>query len=318
MRLSRRTLLGAGALAGCASLPSADPETPDAVIPLWPAGAPGAAAVTVTQEVVERPHPQHLRDRIVTGVRTPTLSVFRPAKPDGSAVLVIPGGGYRHVVVDKEGFETGRWLAARGATVFVLLYRLPHQGWAAGADVALQDAQRAMRVIRAQAGIDPARVAVQGFSAGGHVAAMLSLRWDASVYAPVDGADAASARPDIAGLIYPVVTMRAAHAHPGSRERLLGPQPTPQREAAYSMESHARADAPPVFLLHAGDDDAVPVANTLDLFTALRAAKTPADMHIFEEGGHGFGLRGVAGKPVAAWPQLFHDWGRRKGVFRDA
>lgn len=317
MTISRRSLIAASAVAACATVPAGPTaDTPDEVIALWPAGPPGGAGVTVTQAVVERPHPEGLRDRIVTGVTAPTLSVFRPARPDGSGVLIIPGGGYRHVVVDKEGFETARWLAARGSVVYVLLHRLPTDGWAAGPDVALQDAQRAMRVIRARAARDGvARLAVQGFSAGGHVASMLTLRWDAAVYTAVDGADGLSARPELSCLIYPVVTMRAGAAHPGSRERLLGPDPSPAREAAYSMETRVRADAPPVFLLHAADDPAVPVANTLDLHAALRRANVAAEMHIFEEGGHGFGLRGLTGNPVAAWPSLFHAWGVRKGVF---
>jgi acetyl esterase/lipase len=316
MHLSRRTLLAGAALAGCATTPEAGAE-PDEIIPLWPGDAPGGARVTVQQQTVERENPFGLRDRAITGVRTPTLGVFRPARPDGSALLVIPGGGYRHVVVDKEGYEACRWFAARGVTCFNLLYRLPYHGWAAGPDTALQDAQRAVRLIRAKATdyrIDPARVAILGFSAGGHVAASLALRWDAPLSAR-DEVDALDARVAAAGLMYPVISMRAAIAHPGSRERLVGLDATAQREAAYSMETRARADAPPFFLLHASDDAIVPVANTLDFHAALRAAKTPADMHIFEEGGHGFGLRGLAGKPVAAWPALFQAWGVRKGVF---
>lgn len=320
MRFSRRSLVvGGAALAGaCATVGDAASGEPDEIFPLWPGDPPGGGNVTVVQETVERQNPFNLRDRAITGVRTPTLGVFRPKRPDGSAVLVVPGGGYRHVVVDKEGYEACRWFAARGVTAFNLLYRLPYHGWAAGADTSLQDAQRAMRVIRAKArgyGVDPQRVAALGFSAGGHVTASLALRWDARVYNAVDEADAQSARVDAAGLMYPVISMRAAIAHPGSRERLIGLNPTPALEAAYSMETHARADGPPMFLLHAGDDDVVPAANTLDLFTALRAVKTPADMHIFDEGGHGFGLRGIEGKPVAAWPDLFHEWGRCKRVF---
>src|SRR5215470_12538006 len=170
----RRALLAALSLSACATAaPAADEiaaalrdTEPDAVISLWPDGAPGGGNVSVTEEVVERPNDLGLRDRIVRGVRTPTLSLFRPPRADGSALLIVPGGGYRHVVIDKEGFETARWFAGRGVMAYVLRYRLPSDGWAAGPDVALEDAQRAMRIIRAQPGVDRARVAQIGFSAG--------------------------------------------------------------------------------------------------------------------------------------------------------
>lgn len=327
MNTDRRSLLLGAALAGCATtapesgvLPAyLHDSDPDAVIPLWPNGAPGGEAVTVTEELIVRENPWNLRDRAVTGIRTPTLSVFRPQTPDGSAILIIPGGGYIRVVMDKEGFETGRWFTAKGATVFVLLYRLPADGWAAGADAPLQDAQRALRFIRASAaeyGIDPARIAVQGFSAGGHLAATLLTRWDRVVAAPIDAIDTVSARPDLGCLIYPVITMDPAHAHMGSQGQLLGASPSPERRAEYSPDRNARPDMAPTFLIHSGDDDAVPVANSLLMYHAVRAAGVSAEMHIFEQGGHGYGLRGVQDKPALAWPALFHRYGVSKGIFR--
>jgi acetyl esterase/lipase len=261
--------------------------------------------------VVERPNDLGLRDRIVRGVRTPALSLFRPARPDGSALLIIPGGGYRHVVIDKEGYEAARWFAARGVAAFVLRYRLPGDHWAAGPDVQLQDAQRAMRAIRAHPGVAPARVAAMGFSAGGHVAAMLATRFDAPL-AP-DG-DAGPARPDLNCLIYPVITM-GADGHAGSRSFLLGEAPSPDMVARYSMEQHARADMSPTMLVHAADDAAVPLSNSLAMYDGVRRAGVAGELHVFEEGGHGFGLRLAAGKPAAAWPALVHAWGRRHGVF---
>lgn len=289
-------------------------EGPDEVIDLWPAGPPGGEAVTVTEALISRPHPT-LLDRIVRGVRRPTLSVFRAAQPTGAAALIVPGGGYKHVVVDKEGFETARWLASRGITAFVLLYRLPHDGWTAGPDAPLQDAQRALRLVRAQAGRLGFRadcLAVQGFSAGGHLAARLATRFDLSTYAPVDAADKLSARPDVAGLIYPVVSFRADIAHMGSRTHMLGETPAPEQVARYSAETAIPTDTPPVFLMHAADDDAVPVENAYLLHAALRAAKVPTELHIFEEGGHGFGLRGVPGKSLPPWPDLFLHWWTRR------
>jgi acetyl esterase/lipase len=156
--------------AGARTQNPAPPTDPAEVLPLWPGDPPGAAGVTAVETVLERGDGQGPRDRAVTHTRKPTLTVFRPAKPNGAAVVLMPGGGYERVVVDKEGFETARWLADRGYTCFVLLYRLPGDGWGAGPDAPLQDAQRAVRLVRSRAaaiGFNPARVAIMGFSAGG-------------------------------------------------------------------------------------------------------------------------------------------------------
>lgn len=310
---TRRTLLTATGLAAAAPALASTPR----VIPIWPNGPPGGEGVSVTQEVVERnPPPNPLRDRFLTHVRTPTLTVFEPARPNGASLLITPGGGYRLVVMDKEGYECAERFAAAGVTVYVASYRLPADGWAAGPAAPLQDAQRALRLVRwmaKQKGLDPDRVGVMGFSAGGHVAGCLSLMWDRPVYAPVDAMDDISSSPDMSMLIYPVATMHSGFAHAGSREQLLGPSPPPDQERLWSLEDNARPDAPPTFLLHAGDDTSVPVENSLRLYDALRAAKVPTEMHLFEEGGHGFGLRFTAGKPVAAWPELVIGWWRRKG-----
>ncbi|HPA37770.1 MAG TPA: alpha/beta hydrolase [Phenylobacterium sp.] len=278
------------------------------LISIWPGAAPGGEHATAKEEVVERAKgPTDLRDRIVKGVTRPTLTVFRPQHPNGLALLMAPGGGYAWVVMDKEGYETAERLAASGVTVFVMTYRLPQEGWAAGPDAPLQDAQRALRLIRyraAEYSVDPHRVGVIGFSAGGHVAGMLTLAFDRPVYAPLDAADQVSARPDVSILVYPVATMDAAFAHKGSRRNLLGEAPTSDQVRAYSLEALARPDAPPVMLVHALDDASVPPENSLGLLAALRAAKVPVEAHYFQEGGHGFGLRFAVGKPVAAWPDL--------------
>ncbi|WP_372782814.1 alpha/beta hydrolase [Phenylobacterium sp.] len=243
------------------------------------------------------------------------MTVFRPARPNGAALLIAPGGGYIRVVIDKEGFEVGHRLAAAGITCFVLRYRLPAEGWDQAADAPLQDAQRAMRLIRAGAarfGVDPKRVAAMGFSAGGHVAASLATRHQARVYAPVDAADALEARPDLSALMYPVIDMARPFAHPGSREALLGRPPAPGSEAAYSPHLHIDRSTPPTFLVHAWNDTSVPAENSLNYLAALRAAKVAAEAHIFEEGGHGFGLGLARGKPAAAWPELFLSWAARR------
>lgn len=286
---------------------------PDDWVALWPGTAPGAPNSLPAEQIIERSTDPAFPDRIMRAIARPRMAVFRPAQPNGAAVLIMPGGGYSHVVIDKEGFEMGRWLAARGITAFVLFYRLPHQGWAAGPDVPLADAQRAMRVIRQRAaacGVDAQRVDVMGFSAGGHVAASLATRFAASTYIPCDGADALSARPDAATLIYPVISMQAGIAHPGSREKLLGAAPPVALELAHSPDHNVPEDAPPFFLLHAEDDDVVPVENALRMRAAIRARGIAVDTHLYASGGHGFGISRAAGKPVAAWPEAWHGWAR--------
>ncbi len=292
---------------------------PDAVIDLWPTGAPGGEGVTLEEKTVERANSYNLIDRAAHNVMRPTLSVFRPQKPDGSAILIIPGGGYSWVVIDKEGYEGARWFSRQGATVYVLRHRLPHQGWAAGPDTPLQDAQRAIRLIRSRTqadGVDPKRVMVMGFSAGGHVAGSLATRFNANVYEPLDATDQLSARPDAAVLMYPVVTMKQGPAHAGSRRNLLGETPSDALVARYSLETAPPADTPPTFLLHAADDASVPVENALLLFSALKAANVPAALHVFETGGHGFGLRGLDNDPRRLWPEMVMDWGRQQGIFK--
>ncbi|MFL6721600.1 MAG: alpha/beta hydrolase [Sphingomonas sp.] len=246
------------------------------------------------------------------------MAVFRPKHANGAAVLITPGGSYSWVVVDKEGYEMARWLAARGVTAFVLFYRLPHEGWAAGPDTPLQDSQRAIRLIRHRAssyGVDPKRVCAIGFSAGGHVCADLLARFSASVYQPVDAADRISARPDLAAPIYPVVSMSLPNAHEVSRRNLVGENASPERERAHSPHLNIPPDAPPVFLLHAEDDPSVPVANTLLLRQALLARKIPVETHLFAEGGHGFGLRLARGKSVDGWQEIFWAWARKRHLF---
>lgn len=289
---------------------------PSETIDLWPKGAPGLLNTALKEIVSERSSDPQINDRAILGISKPRMVVFRPDRPNGAAIIVAPGGGYRWVVVDKEGYEIARWLAARGFTVFVLFYRLPSEGWRAGADVALADAQRAMRLIRHHAktyGIMPERVGMMGFSAGGHLCADLAARFAVHSYDAQDDADQHSARPFLAAPIYPVVTMDLDFAHKGSRDRLLGPNPTPELERLHSPHRQVPANAPPHFILHAEDDDAVPVQNSLLLAAALRAQGAVVETHLFTQGGHGFGLRKAVGKPVELWPDLFRNWARSVG-----
>jgi len=330
--MDRRAVLGLGvtaALAGmtrrsfaedmnAAGVLSTDPTE---TVLLWPGTPPGGEGVNLSAKIVERStDTDAFHDRYVTDIGTPLLQVFRPEKPDGSALVVAPGGGYVRIVLDKEGIECARRFNASGVTVFMLRYRLPAEGWANGADVPLQDAQRAIRLVRAGAqrfGIEANRVGVMGFSAGGHVAASLQTRFLDRVYTPVDEIDALDAKPDFAALLYPVITMTGG-AHPGSRQKLLGPAPSDARIAAYSCEKLVTDETPPCFLCFAADDDVVPpMENGMAMFHALRIAKVPAEMHIFEQGGHGFGLRLAKSKSASAWPDLFLHWAYGNGWIRD-
>src|SRR5688572_6580992 len=198
------------------------------VVRLWPGKPPGDLGTPRQLVITERSkEPQRYHDRSATGVSIPDLTVYRPAKPDGSALLLMPGGGYDHVTTDKEGTDVAREFTKSGITSFVLRYRLPREGWTNSQDVPLQDAQRAMRLIRSRAGefaIDPARLGVMGFSAGGHLAATIATRGPgAKVYDAVDNSDALDCRPNFAGLIYAGVMM-------GGRN--IEPNPTPEQTQA--------------------------------------------------------------------------------------
>lgn len=334
MRSDRRSLLVAGLTLSAVGGTRAWAQTPpprvaDGLLPpglpqpietldLWPGGVPGTPSVLPTERTVERSGDSLVNDRAVSGIAVPRMAVFRPMRPNGTAVLLMPGGGYRHVVVDKEGYEMGRWLAARGFTAFVLFYRLPGDGWKAGPNTPLCDAQRAIRLIRFNSdrfGVDSERVATMGFSAGGHLCADLATRFEANVYQPVDGADDLSARPLCAAPIYPVVSMKREIAHAGSRRLLLGSEsPAEELERRHSPDQNVPENAPPFFLLHAEDDDAVPVENTLVMRAALKRRSVPVETHLFESGGHGFGLRKAMGKPVGIWPELWLEWARTRSL----
>lgn len=308
---SRRSLIGGGialmAASAATRLPAALPKGADEVLPLWPGTPPGGEGVTLTEKVTDNSHDPAHPDRWLTQIGTPVLVVKRAAKPNGSAVMSIPGGGYGFLSYDNEGTEQAAWLNAHGVTTFILLYRLPGEGWTQRADVPLQDAQRAIRLIRANAdryGIHRDRVAILGFSAGGHLAGSLATRFDDKVYDPVDASDQLSARPDLAGLIYPVITMGPA-AHVGSRDNLLGNASTPAQRDAYSVEKTVSEGTPPLFIYCAGDDGLVPPMNSLLIYEAMLKVGQPAELHAFEKGGHGFGVRLPKTLPASHWPDLF-------------
>jgi acetyl esterase/lipase len=282
------------------------------IVPLWPGKPPSDLGTSRNLVITERSkEPQRYRDRSATGISIPDLTVYRPATPDGSALLLMPGGGYDHVTTDKEGTDVAREFTKSGITSFVLRYRLPREGWANSQDVPLQDAQRAMRLIRsraAQFAIDPARLGVMGFSAGGHLAATMATRGPgAKVYDAVDDSDALDCRPNFAGLIYAGVMM-------GGRN--IEPNPTPEQIQARAPLHHVSGIVPPTFMCQNIDDTQVPVANLVAMFETLRKTGIPCEMHLFEKGGHGFGIRGAVGTPTAVWPNLFVAWGKSHGFFR--
>jgi len=285
-------------------------------VPLWPGVLPGGEGISLTLKFADAVQPDGYHVRAVSQIQRPGFYVYRPARPNGLSLLVIPGGGYSSEGMDRGGREVAQRFAQAGITCFVLRYRLPGEGWKNRADVPLQDAQRAMRLIRSLAaryGIDAAKLSTIGFSAGGHLSASLATRHGAAVYAPVDAADTQSAKPVVAGLMYPVVTMGEG-AHPGSRDMMLGTAPSPQGVDAYSIERHVPADTVPSFICLAADDDVVPpFPNGITLFGKLRDAKIPAELHVFEVGGHGFSLHWSQGKPCGAWPELFTAWAATHG-----
>lgn len=239
------------------------------------------------------------------GISRPRLEVYRPARPNGTAVIVIGGGGYFRIQIGSAARPIARDLAARGVTAFVLFYRLPGDGWAPVAP--FQDGQRAVRLVRDQArrfGVDPARVGVIGLSAGGNLAGILATRGDARFYPARDAVDRLSARPDFAGLIYPVISL-APPIDTTRTAKWLRSQP--DSVAAYSVERHVGRETPPIFLAHALDDPIADPRHSLVMAEAMRAAARPVELHLFAHGGHSWGL-GRPGSEVSIWPQLFARW----------
>ncbi|MDC7677317.1 alpha/beta hydrolase [Asticcacaulis machinosus] len=318
MPIDRRHILGASLLAALplpvnsqSPPPSHDspPKDSTEVLPLWPNG-PAGNLNPARQEVST---PSGNTKRFVTGVSQPRLTIYRPPKPNGAAMLVIPGGGYRFVSIDNEGHEIARWLAAHGVTAFILTYRLPAEGWATPHLAPLADAQRAIRLIRhhhKSYSIDPDRTAVIGFSAGGHLCASLATLFDHPAYTPVDTADSLSARPALFVPIYPVISMTAGTAHSGSRTNLIGASPSDEAIEKFSLDKQVSPATPPAFIAHSEDDATVPVANALLLREALKAHNIKVETHLFAEGGHGYGLN----SPKAKWGDLFLSFARARGL----
>jgi acetyl esterase/lipase len=273
------------------------PSREDAEIPLWPSGAPGALGSSPDDQPAITPF------------------IAPKASATGAAVLVFPGGGYEHLAWDKEGTNVARWLNTLGLSAFVVRYRL---GPRYHHPTMLTDARRAVRVVRARArdwGIDPSRIGVMGFSAGGHMASTAAAQWTLGDSTSADAVERTSSRPDLAILVYPVITMTPQYAHAGSRRNLIGEHPDDRLVRATSNELHVSPDTPPTFIVATSDDATVPVQNSLMFYDALRAAGVPAELHILETGRHGFGL--AQGDPaLAIWVTACEAWLRRRGWAR--
>ncbi len=285
---NRRRLMAAGGGLVFGAAGAARAETAPEVLPLWPGPAPGGERVTGEERRVAYNWPDGRVDYSIEGVTTPTLTLYPPAataKPK-AAVLVIPGGGFSKVVADKEGHEVARWLAANGVYAGVLVYRLPKDPWAARFDAPLQDAQRALRLLRNRTSAP--MVGALGFSAGGTLAAALASRGAAALYPPVDGLDAAPSLPDFIGLGYPWLTR---------------PKAPPQVTPFHGFDGPTRA-----FLFHAEDDPKVSADNSRDAARDIVARGGTAELHVFPTGGHGFALRSRPPAPETAWGGLFLAW----------
>lgn len=262
-------------------------------IPLWP-----DMKVETTQgsdTIRERGTPQR-PNRLLVDVRHAMLIPIPPPaeKAARTAIIICCGGGYAGEAIDKEGFEVARWLNSIGVTAIILEYRLPKPD-ITGKErpFPLIDAQRAIRHVRSKSkdwNLDPNKIGIMGFSAGGHLASTVITHLDPDNPDAPDAIDRQSARPDFAILGYPVISLKDPLAHKGSRKNLLGPNPDPAMLELYSNELHVSEKTPPTFIFHAKDDRAVPLANTEKFYAALQAAKVPSELQVYEKGGHGFGM----------------------------
>lgn len=286
-------------VSGCVFLAAvlvlAEAPKPQPAIFLWPDEAPGALGAED-------------RDK-------PTLTPYLPAKEKatGTAVVVCPGGGYGGHAIGHEGEQIADWLTARGVAAFVLRYRL---GPRYHHPAPLQDAQRAIRTVRAGAqkwGVDPKRVGIWGFSAGGHLASTAGTHFDDGKADAADPVERAGCRPDFLILSYPVITLKPPQAHMGSRNNLLGPNPSPELVDSLCNDQQVTARTPPTFLFHTSEDTVVPPENGVLFYLALRKHKVPAELHIYERGPHGVGL--AQKDPVlSSWPGRLEAWLKARGL----
>ena len=279
----------------------------DTIISLWPGTPPNRIE---TDEAEIRTETDILR---ISKVQSPEMAVYLPEKTrsTGKGVLIFPGGGYRILAYDWEGTDIAKWLNSNGIAAFVVKYRLPDSRSLVNAhEVPLMDAQRAMRIVKGMYekwNVEPDGIGIMGFSAGGHLAATLGTLFDLKTYEPADQFDSLSPRPGFMVLMYPVISFKPGVVHQGSREALLGKSPDSVLLNRYSAELQIGPDTPPTLLVHATDDTAVPVENSLLFYQGLKAKGVSATMHVFDKGGHGFSL--AKDKPyLHSWTGLVISW----------
>jgi len=297
----RRAVLVLMVAAALVSNAAAQPPTPilqePQTIPLWQERAPGALG-DAPEDV-------------------PTLTIYMPPNTAGpmTAVIVAPGGSYRALSMNKEGRAPANFLNTLGIAAFVLKYRL---GPKYHHPIELGDIQRAIRLLRARAAewhLDPARIGVMGYSAGGHLASTASTLFDRGDASAADPIDRASSRPDFAILGYPVITLTEAWTHQGSKTNLLGDKPDAALARSLSTETRVTAETPPTFLFHTNADTVVPVENSISYFLALRKAGVPAEMHVFKDGAHGAGMP-MQDPALSEWPRVLANWLRASGFLK--
>lgn len=261
---------------------------------VWPDGAPTGNGLKPEDEKINNNRPSH--------VATAELYVYPAKKPNGTAILMCPGGGYTHLAVDHEGHDMADWFNSMGITYAVLKYRMPNLGHS---DVPLSDAEQAMRIIRSHAaewGVNPNKVGVMGASAGGHLASTLATQYTSP-----------ATRPDFQILFYPVITMEEGVTHQGSRDNLIGKKPSKELVDMFSNEKRVNAQTPKAFIMVSADDGAVPVANSLRYVEALSANKVPFSLHVYPTGGHGWGFRDTFPyKPL--WKSELDMWLRKNNL----
>jgi acetyl esterase/lipase len=293
-RRARSSLVGISLLVStsCGITKATGPDQP---VLLWSDGAPGALG----------------RERS----DIPSMVPYLPAggRANGAAIIICPGGGYAGLF-EGEGAPVAEWLNSLGITAFVLHYRT---GPRYRHPAPLLDAERAVRVVRARAkewGVDPGRIGILGFSAGGHLASSVGTHSDSGRLEASDPIERVRSRPDVMVLVYPVITM-GAETHPGSKQNLLGPNPSPDAIALLSNEAHVTKETPPTFLVHGVSDEAVPVENSLLFAAALRKAGVPFELHLYERGRHGFAL-GRGDPALSSWTKRCADWLSLRGFIR--